>query len=637
MFRTVSVAAIIVGMVVQAGCGSQGVPRGQPASPMFSSDIAPVLFEHCSRCHRPGQAAPFSVLEYGDAKRHAKQIAAATESRIMPPWLPEPGYGDFINQRRLRNDQIELIQQWARQGAPEGNPADLPPTPHLSEGWQLGKPDLILEMPEPYVLQPREHDVFRNFVLPTGLAAPRYVRGLEFRADNSAAVHHAVIGLDGTGESRRLDDEDAELGYDGMRSAIFGPVGHFLSWTPGKVPFMQAPDMAWRLDRGSDVVVQLHMMPSAKARAVRARVGLFFTDATPTRTPFLVRMGSSTIDIPAGEANYEVSDTYVLPVDVEVLSVYPHAHYLAKDMKAFATLPDGTVKWLIWIKAWDFRWQDEYRYSTPIFLSKGTRLTMRYVYDNSSGNGHNPHHPPERVVYGPQSSDEMAKLWLQVLLRSATDLPILVREDAERELRSQIAASEQAVKRTPQDATARGSLGAAYLQAGRLEEAVAQLQMALQIAPQHAEAHNNLGTALQSQGRQDEAIRHFRRALQLLPRDYRVHFNLANALQALGQTDEAIRQFREALVLNSDFADAHNNLGLALGSRFRIDEAIIHFREALAINPRDADTHNNLGVALLMKGEQREAETEFRQALDLRPNHADAQRNLSVLKQRPAP
>jgi Tfp pilus assembly protein PilF len=345
----------------------------------------------------------------------------------------------------------------------------------------------------------------------------------------------------------------------------------------------------------------LHMIPSGKPEAVRPSVGFFLTDTPPARRPMDFRLGAKTIDIPAGEAAYTIEDTYVLPIDVEALSVYPHAHYLAKDMKAYATLPDGTRTWLIWIKDWDFRWQDQYRYTTPVFLPKGTTLTMRYTYDNSAGNARNPHQPPQRVVYGPLSSDEMGDLWLRLLPRTNTDADILARSYVDNELRKNITAAERMTREYPREARWRNELGARYLEAGRVQEGILELQEALRLKPAHAEAHHNLGHALQVQGQLADAVAHFREAARLAPNDDQVHLSLANALQDQGKLDEAIAHFRRAVALDPEGADAHNNLGAALASKSLVDEAVVHFQRALDIRPGYGDAEKNLNQALQLQ------------------------------------
>ena len=571
--------------------------------PTFNRDIAPLVWEHCGGCHRPGQQGPFSLLSVQDVWQRARLIVTATGRHIMPPWLPEPQYGAFAGERRLRSEDVERIAQWVKDGAPEGDPADRRPTPAWVDGWQLGRPDLVVELPEAYTLRPGGADVFRNFVVPIPLSATRFVRGMEVRPGSRGVVHHATLGIDGTRTSRRLDAQDPEPGFEGgmFSEGTHSPDNHALGWTPGMTPVMEPADMAWRLEKGSDLIIQLHMIPSGKPETVRPSVGFFFTDAPPTRRPMDFRLGSKTIDIPAGASAYTIEDAYVLPVDVDALTVYPHAHYLAKDMKAFATRPDGTLTWLIWIKDWDFKWQDQYRYATPVFLPRGTTLTMRYTYDNSAGNVRNPHHPPQRVLYGPLSSDEMGDLWLRLLPRTSADADILARSYVDNELHKNIAAAERMTAEHPREARWRNELGARYLEAGRVQEGTRQLQEALRLMPAHAEAHNNLGHALQSQGRLADAIAHFREAARLAPNDDQVHLSLANALQDQGRVDEAIAHLRLAVALDPEGADAHNNLGAALASKGQVDEAAVHFRRALDIRPGYADAEKNLSQALQLQ------------------------------------
>lgn len=310
----------------------------------------------------------------------------------------------------------------------------------------------------------------------------------------------------------------------------------------------------------------------------------------------MLRLGSQAIDIPAGQSDYLVSDTYVLPADVEVLSVYPHAHYLAKDIKGFATLPDGTKRWLIWIRNWSFSWQDVYPYATPIDLPRGTTISMLYTFDNSAANVRNPHRPPRQVVYGPRSSDEMADLWLQVLPRNPAEFATLQRVHDERELNFVIAGTEKRVQSDPRDAGQRTFLGARYLQAGRIAEAISQLREALRLRPDFAEAHSNLGSALRSQGRLADAVDHFREAIALDPRLAEAQNNLGVALASQGKLDEAVRHFRVAVEVNPDYGDARTNLGLSLRLQGSIDEAVVHLRRALELNPGDEDARKALGV-----------------------------------------
>jgi tetratricopeptide (TPR) repeat protein len=648
--RSCPSAFVIVAVLLLASC-----QRSRPAevthpqkAPTFNRDVAPILFEHCASCHRPIQepdggrlqraagakdpvcfaGAPFPLLEYADARDHGKEIAVAVTKRAMPPWLPEHGFGDFLGERRLSDEQIDLIRQWVDQGAVEGTLADRPQLPKWPSGWQLGQPDLVVTLPAPYTLPAGGSDVFRNFVFPVPLSSTRYVRGMEFRADNPKVLHHASVAVDRTRFSRKLDRADQDPGFAAMPEdevqSVFG-------WSPGKVPFLEPADRAWQLEKGSDLVVQLHMLPATTPETIRPTIGLFFGDPAPKRTPLVIKLESKSIDIPAGQADYAIDDTYVLPADVEVLSIYPHAHYLAKEMRGFATLPDGTLEWLLLIKAWDFRWQDQYRYTAPIFLPQGTALKMHFTYDNSERNKNNPRRPPQHVKWGPQSSDEMGALWLEVLPRSSEGATMLTRDYVQRSLSADIAGAEMQVATSPADALAHNYLATRYLRAGRVQEAIAQLNEAIRLKPDDAEAHSNLASALQASGRLAEAVGQAREAVRLKPDDDRVHFNLGNTLNAAGNSDEAILEYRRATQLNPENADAHFNLAMLVGPRNRIDEAIAHLRKTIEINPQYPEAHRTLGTALGLQGRIDEAIAAVREALRIRPDSAEAREQLASL------
>ena len=539
--------------------------------------------------------APFSVLDYAAVARRAKAIAIAVQQRRMPPWLPEPEHGDFVNERRLRDDEIATIAAWASHGAPEGDPAKRPTMPDFPRGWQLGTPDLVLTSAEPYTLRPGRDDTFRTFVLPVPAGPARYVRGIEFRADNPQVLHHANVALDPRRTGRRLDRADAEPGFAAMPE---GEVQDVFGWSPGKVPVMEPADTAWVLDEGSDLVAQLHMVPGATAQAVRPQVGLFFSSTPPTRVPIVVKLESKAIDIPAGEANYVVEDSYTLPADVEAVSVYPHAHYLATRMEGSATLPDGRVTPLLSIPRWNIRWQDQYRYRAPLVLPRGTTLRMRFVYDNSATNPNNRFKPPRRVQWGPLSTDEMGALWLEVVPKNAGDAALLERDYEQRALKADLASAELAARSRPNEAAVLNRLATKYLQTGRVDDAIAQLRHAIQVSPRDAAAHSNLGTALQARGDLAGALRELESAVRLTPTDDAVHFNLGNGYYAAGRRADAVRELTRAVALNDDNADAHFNLAMILGPAGQVDAAIAHLRRVLDIDPQRADAQRNLTMAL---------------------------------------
>jgi tetratricopeptide (TPR) repeat protein len=651
-------ALAVLAIAAAAACSRTTAPAADAAPRVvtFNHDVAPILFENCASCHRPIDdaapratatsgspddpicvaGAPFSVLDYDSVHRYARAIASAVQRRAMPPWLPEPGHGSFDHERRLRDDQIALIAKWVESGAPEGNPADAPKPPKLpGGGWQLGTPDLVLKMPEPYVLRPGTRDVFRNFVIPVPITTTRYVRAVEFRADRPQVLHHADLAVDVGRVSRVLDRADPGPGFATMDG---DQVRNVFGWTPGKVPTLEPADTAWTLEPGTDLVLLLHMIAGAGNETVQPSIGLFFSDTPPQRTPISVKLEVTAIDIPAGDANYVVEDSYVLPVDVDAISVYPHAHYLGKEMRGTATLPDGSQQDLIWIRQWDFRWQDRYRYQSPLFLPKGTKVSMRFTYDNSTANPSNRFHPPQRVRYGPRSTDEMGQLWLEVVPRRPEDMAILNADFTRRALLSDISGAELGVRVEPGAAAAHNLLATKYLQAGRVADAQAQFEAALRLDPRDAEAHSNLGVMLQAQGRIAEGMQHLRTAVALKRKDDAVHFNLGNGLLAAGQADAAMREFQTAIALNPENADAHFNLAMILGPRNRLDEAIAHLRRVVEINPRNADAYRNLSIAFTLQRRIDDALAAAQAAVRLQPDSAPAQAQLQrLLAARSAP
>ncbi len=632
----------------------------------FNRDIAPVLFHYCAPCHRPGEAAPFSLLTYADAKRRARQIAAVTHSRYMPPWPPEPGEGEFEGERRLTEAQIKMIAEWAAAGAPEGDPADLPPQPAFTEGWQLGRPDMVLELQRPYTLAASGSDVFRNFVLHAPLTATRYVRAVELRPGNKRVVHHANILIDRSGSARRRRSDDGQVGFPGMdvqlEAGAFDPDSHFLFWKPGTPPVAEPEDMSWRLDPNTDLVVNMHLQPSGKPEQIRPSLGLYFSAKLPTKFPMLLQLEhDGAIDIAPCDRNFVVEDELRLPLDVDALGVYPHAHYLGKDLRAFAILPDGTRRWLIHIKDWDINWQAVYRFKQPLFLPKGSLVKMRYVYDNSAENPRNPSNPPVRVLNGDRSVDEMGHLWLQVLPRPgqvAGDPRMVLQEALMRRrlekypsdylahyslgailmARGQTSAAADffraALNSRPDAPPAHNSLGAALLVLGDENGALSEFRLALALRPDYVDARYNLGRTLAARGAYAEAADHLREVTRLSPSDAAAHMQLGAALQGAGDRTAALNEFKVAVQLNPALAEAQHALGRLLAVNGDAVAALDHLRKAVALEPGNADLHSDLGTALARSGRLAEAEAEFEAAVRIDPGHRTAQNNLRLVRAR---
>jgi hypothetical protein len=387
------------------------------ASPTFNKDIAPILYENCAACHRPGQVAPFSLLTYQDAAKRARLIASVTQSRYMPPWKADPG-PHFLNERRLTDDQIAAIRDWAAEGAPEGDAADKPSAPTFVDGWEAGEPDKIFTMPSQFSVPADGPDQFRCFVIPMNLDRDVFVKAFEFHPGNRRVVHHAVLFMDTNGASRRLAGDSGS--YPCFAGPGFVPLGILGGWAPGSSPEVQRDGISIPVRKGTALVLQLHYHPDGKPETDRSSMGLTFGDRPKTGLG-LVLVNSRGINIAPGDSQYVVKTGVTLPQDVQVLALTPHAHYLCTDMKVDARLPDGTVKPLIHIQDWDFNWQGQYRYAEPLALPKGTRVELEYTYDNSAGNPRNPVNPPVRVRFGEQTTDEMAIVFMAVALKPDVD------------------------------------------------------------------------------------------------------------------------------------------------------------------------------------------------------------------------
>ena len=581
-------ALLLVAVTVSTEATQQPPASGSSTGAItFAKDIAPILFDHCVNCHRPGALAPMSLQSYSEVRPWARSIRARVIARDMPPWKPVPGYGDeFVGDRRLTDEQVTLIQHWVDDGAIEGNAHDTPAVPRYPVGWQLGEPDLILAMPVPYTLRAGPDDVLRKFAIPIPINNTRYVRGLEFQPGNAQVVHHANLKIDPTSASRQLDAADPEPGYEGVTpfSARF-PSGYFLGWTPGQLRPLNDESMSWELTPGSDMLVELHLMPAQQPQVVRSRVGLFFADTPPTRVPALIRLGRQDIDIPAGETAFVSRDSYVLPVDVEIHGVQPHAHYRAKQIHGFATLPNGDRRWLIRIDDWDFDWQDFYTYARPFLLPKGTALTTEITYDNSVNNRRNPQSPPRRVTWGQGSMNEMGDLWIQALPSRPADLAVLNADRRPQELTEDLVGFEMVLQADPDQPVVHDDAALLYLQFGQIDEAVAHFRESARLRPDSAAAQYNLGTTLLQLGAAEEAVGHLEQALTIDPGYIQAHNNLGAALRSLGRFSDAIRRFRQALLASPDDAEARYNLANALAQVGEFDEALTHYQQVVLQQP----------------------------------------------------
>jgi len=392
-----------------------------PDVPTYNKDIAPILYRQCAECHRPGEVAPFSLLTYQDAQKRASLIAAVTGKRYMPPWKPEPGFGSFQHERRLTDQQIAVLAAWAKSGAPEGDAKDKPAAPTFSENWQAGEPNLVLKAGHGFDVPADGPDKFQCFVLPLNLEQDSYLQTVEFRPGNRRVVHHGVIYVDESGASKRLAANSPDGSYSCFGGPGFATQGILDGWAPGSIIPPGDPSLSIPVKKGASLVVQIHYHPSGKPETDTSLVGVTFS-GPPKRGRTSLLMVNTNINIAPGDASYLVKSAMTLPRDVELAGIFPHAHWLCKDMKVDARFPDGHVQHLIWINDWDFNWQGGYRYTAPLSLPKGTHIEMAYTYDNSDKNVRNPSNPPREVKFGEQTNDEMAVAFLQVTLPSPDDV-----------------------------------------------------------------------------------------------------------------------------------------------------------------------------------------------------------------------
>lgn len=443
-----AMAALPVGLLfallpVQKPNSSQSQPP-QKTKVTFNKDIAPIIFDHCSSCHRPDTAAPFSLLNFQDVSQRGKFIDEVVRQKYMPPWKPGPCSFPFENQNSLSDHQIQLINRWVSEGMPKGD-GEAPPPPSFYGNWQLGQPDRIVQMPKAFQVPATGPDVYRNFVIPLHLPEGVYIKAIEFHPSARRVVHHCLFFYDSSGYAASLDGKDGQPGFDGLMAIAqialhsggnngqgalaitsfggsgtaqdhtsFGSLG---GWAVGADAIKLPAGLAYYLPKGSDIILSTHFHPDGKVESERSEIGIYYSKEPP-RQPFTTILlppvfgAVSGIDIPAGQSQYTITDSIKLPAAVKAFGVAGHAHYLGKTMLLTATLPSGKTETLLNIPDWDFNWQGQYQYKNPVSLPAGTVLKSTITYDNSINNPHQPSNPPKQVWWGEQTTDEMGSLIL---------------------------------------------------------------------------------------------------------------------------------------------------------------------------------------------------------------------------------
>jgi hypothetical protein len=415
---------------------------GADTSVTYYKDVLPVLQSNCQGCHRPGQVGPFSLLTYRQAVNWADDIKEYTHARKMPPWKPVGGPG-YTNERAMSDKDIATLAKWVDAGCPEGNKADAPPAKTFGDGWANGPPDLVLTVPEDFHVGPAGKDLFRCFVLPTGLTEDKYVVGYEIKPGNPRVVHHTLNFFDTTGKARELAEQEAKRkkkggeedrgpGYSVAMGIGFTPafnpaqpskvppIGMIGGWAPGQLPSQLPEGTGYLLPKGSDIIIQTHYHRTGKPEVDRVSVGLYFAKK-PVAKPFqtigvsppmpngrqLIGLEKPTFLIPAGATNHVITGAVELQHDATIYSVIPHMHLLGRKIKVTVTPLDGPPVVLVDIPDWDYNWQETYWLKTPIAAKAGTRIEVEGVYDNSLANPNNPSNPPKEVRFGEQTTNEM--------------------------------------------------------------------------------------------------------------------------------------------------------------------------------------------------------------------------------------
>lgn len=426
----ISIMRLLLATTILAAAmsGQQALPTAKGV-PTFTEDIASLIFKSCTKCHRPGEAGPFPLQSYRDVRKRGRNLLSVMEDRIMPPWHPVPGFGEFRNDLRLADSDIAMFRKWVEAGMPEGPAERLPELPKYPEGWQLGQPDLVLKTSGAYPVPAGGRDIYRNFSLQLDLPEDKWLTALAVRAGDREVLHHVLLFLDPSKSGRQKEGSDGKPGYRGRGTFRSEMVG---GWAVGGQPEHLPLGLAIKIPKGSDLTLQSHLHPVGRKTEEQTTIGLYFAKQPPKSAvvsvqlpPFFGFMAG--LDIPAGKADFSLKDEFELPCDVAAVTVGGHAHLLCRSLKMHAVLPDGKKVPLLHIADWDFDWQNRYTFAHPVPLPKGAVIYSELHYDNSEGNLDNPNSPPKRVRWGRETTDEMGSVTLLVTPTDQSDLGVLKR------------------------------------------------------------------------------------------------------------------------------------------------------------------------------------------------------------------
>ncbi|MBI3683118.1 MAG: cytochrome c [Acidobacteria bacterium] len=416
--------AALVGFVFQFAAAA----ASKPAAPVtFYKDVLPVLQKNCQECHRPGEAAPMTFMTYQQVRPWAKAIRATVLGKKMPPWFADPSHGRFSNARVLSQAEIDTLVAWADAGAPEGKAKDAPPPAEWVQGWNIGKPDLVVEIPEPFPVIAEGTIEYTYFAMPMNLKEDTWVQAAEVRPGARPVVHHVIAFLRGP-ESKWMRDVEYGKPYVPKRgerganrrannegaSEAGGPGSELLvGYAPGLQPQIWRPGQAKLVKAGTDVIFQMHYTANGKASTDQTSIGLVFAKAPPTERVMTLPASNNKFIIPAGADNHRVDSQITLQADSRLVGLMPHMHLRGKSFEYRAVYPTGETEVLLAVPKYDFNWQLFYYLSEPKVFPKGTRIECTAHFDNSANNKYNPD-PSKEVRWGDQSWEEMMIGWFDI-------------------------------------------------------------------------------------------------------------------------------------------------------------------------------------------------------------------------------
>ena len=422
-------ALFLFGIIVSPEGSAANEGDNTTESITFTKDVAPILMKNCVSCHRPGEVAPMSLLTYKEVRPWARSIREVVAERRMPPWFADPKYGEFSNDCRLSEDEIKKIGSWVDGGSKEGDPKEMPKPPQFAEGWQMGKPDVVLTMLDEFVVPTEGAIPYKMFRVPTNFTEDKYVQFAEIRAGDRAHVHHIIVTAMNPGESGGFGGFEGELPPQESQPAApreqrrgFGPArrpaegaprverepsdGRLVGWAPGEAPLICRDGDAKLVKKGAVLMFQVHYVTNGEPGRDRSSIGLIFSKKPVKKRVITAGAASMNLAIPPGDPNYRTTGSFVFRDDSHIDSLHPHMHLRGKDFEYKLTYPDGTSKILLSVPKWDFNWQLTYFFKEPVPAPKGSRLEVVAHFDNSEKNKFNPD-PTKLVRFGPQTWDEM--------------------------------------------------------------------------------------------------------------------------------------------------------------------------------------------------------------------------------------